>query len=296
MSRSAQAPLACIVIPVHNRRALTLACLECLRWSAGDAHWKIVLVDDGCTDGTAEAARQTHPHVEIVTGDGSLFWTGAMALGMDHAMSLGATEIVWLNDDTQPDEASLRRIVGLVREDPFLMVASTAVANGEPRTTCSLHFKPAPPVPGMLREADVLAGYLVAFSAEVVRRIGLPDAVRWPHYAGDSSYTRQAHRAGFHLRVDGDSFIHMAENETYPGVAEVFWRGQRPFSRRVQDLLFSKRSKYRLASFWYLDLLSRGVIRTLIVFPGRFASWVWHIWRGRPADHAPAVIPKPVLK
>jgi len=288
MNEASPSPLACIIIPVHNRRTLTLACLECLRWCAGAADWKIILVDDGSTDGTADAVRATFPQVNIITGTGSLFWTGAMALGMKHAMTLGATEIVWLNDDTLPDEAPLRRIVRLVRQDPVLMVSSTPVADGRPLVFSSLNFKPAPSVPGTLQEADVLAGFQVAFSAEVVRRIGLPDAHTWPHYAGDSSYTRQAHQAGFRLRVDGDSYIQLTSFEPYPSVADIFWRGNRILSARVQDIFFSPQSKFRLATFWHLDILSRGLLRTLIVFPGRFAAWCWHIWRHRPLPETSA--------
>ena len=70
--------LTCIVIPVYNRRTLTLQCLDHLQWCASLADWRVVLVDDGSTDGTADEVRTRFPHVDIVQGSGDLFWTGAI--------------------------------------------------------------------------------------------------------------------------------------------------------------------------------------------------------------------------
>jgi len=267
----------CIVIPVHDRKRLTLQCLDCLRWCADDSTWKIILVDDGSTDGTGEAVATLHPHVEIVKGDGKRFWTGAMQLGMARALEMGATEIVWLNDDTFPDEASLRRTEDLVRRNPTWMIASTALLEGTPQASCSLHRRGVIPERGALLDADVLAGYQVAFSADVVRKIGLPDARRWPHYGGDSSFTRTAHNVGFQLKVDGDSFIVLNEAPPRHDVADAFWKHDESLSARMQRTFFSTSSRYRLRSLWHLDRLYRGIFGAMAVFPARLAVMAWKI-------------------
>lgn len=274
---------ACIVIPVYNRKRVTLACLDRLAWSAGDPAWRIIVVDDGSTDGTGSAVGGKHPHVEIVNGDGHLYWTGAIVQGMRRAMEMGATEIVWLNDDTSPDETSLRRIVDHVRQHPRHVLASCATINGRPTATCSLRRQPVLPTGNELAPADVLAGYQVAFSTAVVRAIGLPDAGRWPHYAGDSSYTRQARRAGFQLFVDGGSHIELCDPAIDTGIAETFWRGVAPLPQRIQRTFFAINSRFRLATRWHLDCLSRGLAAAMLVFPARCLCWMISILLHRPS-------------
>ncbi len=281
-------PLVCIVIPVHNRRKLTLECLNGLRWCAGEPDWKIILVDDASTDGTGDAVRSLHPHVEIVLGDGNLFWTGAMRMGMRRGLELGCTEFIWLNDDTSPDEKSLRRIAGLVRSNPHQLIASMALLDGRPSACCSMQRKTVLPVPGTLQAADVLAGYQVAFSASVVSRIGLPDSRRWPHYGGDSSFTRMAYNAGYQLAVDGDSFVSLSDVSPNDDVAGAFWKNRESLRKRIMRIFFAKRSRYRLGSLWHLDCLYRGTTQALMVFPARLAVMFWKIIRYKQRSSAPS--------
>lgn len=272
-------PLSCIVIPVYNRRELTLRCLDQLKWCAMLPDWRILLVDDASTDGTAEAVRREHPHVTIVEGSGDLFWTGAMRLGMQRAVDLDADVIIWLNDDTNPDEASLRRISGIVREQPDVVLASTSFVAGAAHCCHSLGRRSAPATGGEFDVADVLAGYQIAFSRKLVETIGLPDDRRWPHYAGDSSYTHTAHKNGFKIRIDNRSRIDLHGFEPYLTVAETFWRGERSLRQRAHACFIAKKSKYRLATQWHLDVLYRGLPGACISFPARLGMWTLQIVR-----------------
>lgn len=284
--------LVSIIIPVHNRKALTLQCLEGLRWCAKDAGWKVILVDDASTDGTGEAVRAQHPHVEIVEGNGELFWTGAMRVGMARALELGSTEVVWLNDDTLPEEPSVRRIAKLVQEDAGQIVASTALRGGVPQACCGLKRRGLPPVRGMLQQADVLAGYQVAFPVVVLRKIGLPDAHRWPHYGGDSSYTRLALKAGFRLMLDGDSFVILNDGIQQQDIAKTFWKNQEDLGARIRRVFFGTGSRYRLRTVWHLDLLYRGWPAALVVFPTRLLVDLWKILRHPRSETAATAVPE----
>ena len=68
------------VMAVHNRRELTLACLDTLRAQElpATAALDVFVLDDASTDGTAEAIAQRHPDVRLLTGDGQLYWNGGM--------------------------------------------------------------------------------------------------------------------------------------------------------------------------------------------------------------------------
>ncbi len=99
-----------IIIPVHNRKQIAIACLENLN-TCGDLQKYHVIVVVGSTDGTAEVIRSQYPMVEIITGDGNLWWTGAIALGMKYAYERGAEVLIWLNDDCQISCSTIDNLV-----------------------------------------------------------------------------------------------------------------------------------------------------------------------------------------
>jgi GT2 family glycosyltransferase len=93
-----------IIIPVFNRWHYTRECLESLRLQTNQ-DFRTVVVDDGSTDETAAALARDYPEVEVVTGDGNLFWTAGVNAGIRRALALGADRVMTLNNDvvTAPD-------------------------------------------------------------------------------------------------------------------------------------------------------------------------------------------------
>ena len=200
-----------IIIPVHNRKKFTLSCLDYLHQGKLDA--TIFLVDDGSSDGTADSVTERYPDVEIVHGDGDLYWTGGMSLGMKNAYEMGAEVFVWLNDDTLIDPIGIRSLTEKVEQEPKRIIAPLLIRSheGSEEVTCSgcvdskrIRLKPVKGSLGKDVDVEMLSGYCVAFSRYVIERIGFPDAEKFPHYYGDNSYTLMAHQEGFRLTVCGD--------------------------------------------------------------------------------------------
>ena len=91
------------VMAVHNRRALTLACLDSLRTQQlPGATLDVFVLDDASTDGTAEAVTQHHPDVRLLRGDGHLYYNGGMRRALDQAMAGDTGATADWNDST-PD-------------------------------------------------------------------------------------------------------------------------------------------------------------------------------------------------
>jgi N-acetylglucosaminyl-diphospho-decaprenol L-rhamnosyltransferase len=102
-----------VVIPAHNGWHLTKTCLEHLRRQT--IPHKVILCDNGSTDGTPEAARNSFPEVQVIELEGNLGFARACNAGV----CAGSGEfVVLLNNDVECRSDFLERLVAPVRSDP----------------------------------------------------------------------------------------------------------------------------------------------------------------------------------
>ncbi|MDD4969963.1 MAG: glycosyltransferase family 2 protein [Paludibacter sp.] len=87
-----------ILITCFNRREITLKCLQHLFEIKNDVD--VYLVDDNSTDGTSELILKFFPHVNVIQGDGNLYWNRGMYLAWKQASKKDYDYYLWLNDDT----------------------------------------------------------------------------------------------------------------------------------------------------------------------------------------------------
>lgn len=101
----------------HNRREKTLACLRSLAAQKPcGAELAKILVDDGSCDGTAEAVTSKYPEVRILSGDGSLYWCGAMRMGWKAAAEDDPDYYLLVNDDTTLYPDAVETLVQTARD------------------------------------------------------------------------------------------------------------------------------------------------------------------------------------
>jgi GT2 family glycosyltransferase len=184
-----------ILIPVHNRRAVTLGSLENLHRNGDLDRYRVVVIDDGSTDGTGDAIAHQFPQVTLLPGDGNLWWTGAIRLGMEYAMAQGAEYIVWLNDDCRLAPGTLEGLLAFCRQQAQAIIGAQGFEQDDPtrlsfggkrKTWRGYRFLTLPP--DQTVPCDLLSGNLVCLPKAVVDAIGYPDVVASPHYGGDSLY------------------------------------------------------------------------------------------------------------
>lgn len=215
-----------VLIPVHNRKQITLKCLAMLSQNGDLERCYVVVVDDGSTDGTGQAMREQYPGVKILQGDGNLWWTGAIALGMQYAYKQGAEFFVWLNDDCQLAAKTLNHLVEFGRSHPGSIIGCQgfeadqvdAIAFGGKRKTWQGYRFLQAPI-GQVLPCDLLSGNIVCMPRAVVEKIGYPDSKLVPHYGGDALFLIRAQKAGFPLFVDATTAVFNLPGEStlYPG-------------------------------------------------------------------------------
>ena len=204
------------LITCHNRKAKTLACLDALFASTlldGYA-LDVFLVDDGSTDGTDKAVRERYPKVNIIKGNGSLYWNGGMRVAFSAAMERGFDYYLWLNDDTilysHALSTLLKTVQGVESEHrcPALIVGSSqnepggkATYGGKVRVSKWRPIKYQLITPkGTAIPCDTMNGNCVLIPNSVAKVVGnLDDA--FIHTIGDIDYGLRARMAGFQLVV-----------------------------------------------------------------------------------------------
>lgn len=201
-----------IVLPVHNRVAVTSQFAAVLR-AQTFKDFSLLLVDDGSTDGTAEAvqAMLAPGQVVVLQGDGNLWWAGALQLAYKHLRStrLGEHDAVLLiNDDVTFAPDFLASGVLLLSGNPAACIqavsvdpATGAIARGVVADARRLLFRAA--AAGEPPNCLATRGLLMA--AQTFAQSG-GFKPRWlPHYLSDYEFTMRLHRRGVPLLCD-DAF------------------------------------------------------------------------------------------
>ena len=89
-----------VLIPVHNRLKLTKNCVNSLLKQKNCEKIKIVIVDDGSTDGTSDYFKKNFPKIDILQGTGNLYWGGAINYGIIKKKSKINDWLLIVNNDT----------------------------------------------------------------------------------------------------------------------------------------------------------------------------------------------------
>lgn len=199
------------LLTCHNRRQKTLDSLAALFEQVLPAEFelRVYLVDDGSTDGTAEAVRQAYPQVKVLHGDGNLFWNGGMRLAFDAALKDDCDYYLWLNDDTVLDADALSKVIATSRRlaeqgyDRAIVAGSTRdpqtnelTYGGLERSSWwhPLHFRMVQPGEDAKR-CDTMHGNCVLIPREVAKAVGNIEPA-FIHYLGDWDYGLRAKQQG----------------------------------------------------------------------------------------------------
>jgi GT2 family glycosyltransferase len=112
----AEKPLSVdVVIPTYNAWELTRSCLRHLAAQTVEA--RVILVDNGSSDGTPERAAEEFPSIAVE----ALGSNAGFAAACNAGVRLGAGDVVvLLNNDVDVSERFLGRLVAPFRDDPRL--------------------------------------------------------------------------------------------------------------------------------------------------------------------------------
>ena len=268
-----------IIIPVHNRKEITLKCLDALQQNGDLDKYCILVVDDGSTDGTSEAVRNFYPDINILIGDGNLWWTGAIAMGMEYAYKQGAEYCIWLNDDCLVAKKSIDSLVGFCEKNANSIIGSQGLNFNNPtqiyfggKKKIWMNYRHIDCPYGEVQACDLLSGNLVCIPRLVVNKIHYPNYKKVPHYGGDYSYLVRARKAGFNIFVDNRYLNFNLCDETYAfSPSRLLLKEGYPFD--IIKLLFNPYSLYSWRISLEINQAEYGTLIGLVSFLAHYTIY-----------------------
>ncbi len=204
-------PLVSVVVPVHNNYAVTRRCLAALAYAPTRVPFELIVVDDGSSDGTAEALAREAPGVPVIRHDYARGFNQACHSGVAAARG---TFVVLLNNDTEPCCRWLEELLHpferwpdtgmtgsqLIYPDGRLQEAGGIVwGNGEP-WNYGRGRNPHHPGVAYTRQVDYVSGAALAIRRELWNRVGGFSPEFSPAYYEDTDLAFKVREAGLVVR------------------------------------------------------------------------------------------------
>ena len=177
-----------IVIVTWNGRDDCLQCLSSLRRLA-TPRCRIIVVDNGSTDRTAEVVADRFPEVEVITSPRNRGFSGGNNLGIERALEEETAYICLLNNDTVVDPCFLDELLRAASEHPEAGVLGSrvfyydrpgvvwsqgiAVHGTSGRIYTPLHDRRASGLPDSVNPADAVSGAAMLLKGEMLREVGV---------------------------------------------------------------------------------------------------------------------------
>lgn len=214
-------PFVAIVILNWRDGAATLACVTAVQAITG-VHYRIVIVDNGSTDGSAETLAAIDG-VDVIRNGRNLGYAGGVNVGIRHAMQIGADYAWLLNSDATVGPDVLGKLLAVSEADPTIGLVSPVfhdpaapdtpefcLGRFEPRSRyANQTASPAEADDWQRSHADevILLGTALLIRRSLVDAIGGLDD-RFFAYVEDVDYCLRATAAGFHSVAVPDAVVY----------------------------------------------------------------------------------------
>ena len=237
-----------VIIPVHNRLAHTQKIVEVLRNQEIFDQLKIIIIDDGSSDGTAEYLSLQND-LKTLRGNGNLWWAGAVELGLRYILNEASDVdfVLLLNDDTSFEADYLKLLVETAQANPSAIIGSALHEIGTNPSLVSLGAllnlnriqvwdklstlnMAEREMPKALYEVDALSGRGTLYPVYALKKYGGLIPKLLPHYLADYELSMRHKKNGMKLIVSTSAKIwsypvYGNNSSRFSGISQYFSKG-----------------------------------------------------------------------
>ena len=221
-----------VVIPVHNRVKFTLSCIESLKKQNIIKSLNIIVVDDGSNDNTRISIESAYPEITILSGNGKLFWGGAVNFGIKYVLKIKKKKdwVLLVNNDVEFSPNSISELLNECENKNRKAIIGSLTLNFNDKCTVvksgtivknwffnvtkhiynnnninEIHLKN--------EEVDFITGRCLLHPIEIFEKIGNYDSKNFLHYGADDEFSMRAKKFGYKILLCVSSLVYLKSND-----------------------------------------------------------------------------------
>ena len=206
---TSSSPLTCLYVITYDGKRFLEKCFDSLQKLTDYSNHRLVLVDNGSSDGSGDYVREHFPEVEVLRIFPNAGYANAANKAVEHARANGAEYVVLMNDDIEILHAHwLTEAVAQAERDPQLGIIGFVETTPEDTES--------QPPQSTLFEVDYLRGFAMLMPLSLFNGIGDFDEIYF--VVGDEDdLGARAQRAGYKLVKLGIPIYHFGggTNQNY---------------------------------------------------------------------------------
>ena len=216
-----------IIIPVFNRLKETKKIISNLRAQKTSEKIKILIIDDGSTDGTYNWL-SSQSDLFFLKGNGKLLWGGAVNLGLNHIIKNHPNDewILLINNDVEIKSDYLESLLKIAKEN-YPAAVGSIIKNTKHNKVVSIGPKIIPRklkvsdlVNHQIRlknnefinNVDALSGRGVLYPISSIKKTKGLRPLFFPHYLADYEFSLRVKQKGYKLIISTKSFVYTDED------------------------------------------------------------------------------------
>ena len=213
MPAATSQPPVDVIVLAYNHLADTLECLASLS-RLTYPNYRLLVVDNGSSDGTAEAVKAQYPHVQVLRLESNLGFQGGANFGLKWSMDAGIDYVLLVSNDTTAQPDVLDELMKYAASDDVGLLAPKIYYFSEPDRIWSVGGDRHPLTLEMTHKGDnqldrgqwnrvldrdFLVGCVLLFKRSLLENVGYFDTGFYPAYYEDVDLCMRARRANFRL-------------------------------------------------------------------------------------------------